>query len=185
MLLGHRKERLNMKKRLLSIIMTAALIVQSLCMMTVSAENATLTGSGTIEDPYRIGNKNHLVAFANLVKSGETGACALVTADITDNAFINGAAQIATTQDAPYTGTFDGAGHTIKLNHGGGGSYKGLFAYIKNATVKNVNITGSVGGQQALAGIAAVAESSLIENCTNSATIFDASNGSWAINDSA
>ncbi len=147
--------------------------------------NYTNANEGTKDNPYRIGNKDHLATFANLVKAGETGACAIVTADITDNAFVNGSAQIATTQDAPYTGTFDGAGHTIKLNHGGGASYKGLFAYIKNATVKNVNITGAVGGQQALAGIAAVAESSLIENCTNSATIFDASNGSWSINDSA
>lgn len=43
----------------------------------------------------------------------------------------------------PYTGTFDGNGHEIKVAYVGVEDYQGLFRFIKDATVRNLKVTGT------------------------------------------
>ena len=110
-----------------------------------------------VGDVYQISNKEELYAFALLVNNGETSPNAVLTADITVNTGV--LKENGTLPDdvpgfetwtpigngpTPYTGTFDGQGHTISglylndSNH----SYVGLFG--KNiGTIKNVGVVDS------------------------------------------
>ena len=80
---------------------------------------------------------------------------------------------------APYTevfsGTFDGAGHTVTLNIEGNSANVGLFSKLGGgATVKNVTVAGQVAatGKNNVGGIAGNADGNVtIENCKNTASI--------------
>ena len=106
---------------------------------------------------YQISNKEELYAFALLVNNGETSPNAVLTADITVNTGVlksdgtlnnNGSGFETSTPignyQNPFTGTFDGQGHTISglyLNNSSH-SYVGLFG--KNiGTIKNVGVVDS------------------------------------------
>ena len=67
-----------------------------------------------------------------------------------------------------FTGTFDGAGHTIRgLDIDEGDAYRALFGAVKDATIKNLTVEGKVTASDA-AGIAARVEGEVVfENCTN------------------
>jgi hypothetical protein len=121
-------------------------------------------GSGTAEDPYQIATAEDLVAL------GETPADYdkhfILTDDIDLTGHIFDKAVIAPDTDpskdwgqgTPFTGVFDGSGHTISHLTIKGGGYLGLFgqlgwdlaaAKVKNMGVVDVNIIGSgrfVGG---------------------------------------
>ena len=108
-----------------------------------------ITGMNALaQNTYEIGTAQDLVAFAEAVNRGETGANAVLTADIT----------LTEVWEAPigapsehYAGTFDGQGHKItgfeatSENNGGG-----FFGYTTGATIKDFSIDGkltSTGGQ--------------------------------------
>ena len=78
-----------------------------------------------------------------------------------------------------YEGVFDGAGHSIEhlyntITSPGyeGNSYKGLFAYTKNATIKNVAVKNSSLTAYFVAAIVAVAENTTIVNCGSEAKLY-------------
>ncbi len=78
-----------------------------------------------------------------------------------------------------YEGVFDGAGHSIEhlyntITSSGyeGNSYKGLFAYTKNATIKNVVVKNSSLTAYFVAAIVAVAENTTIVNCGSEAKLY-------------
>lgn len=87
------------------------------------------------------------------------------------------------TKDVPFSGVFDGDGHTVNLviNKSGSDSYQALFGYMKgeNAEIRNLAVTGSVKstgtragtGAQFNAGILGYAESGTVKNCYNAADI--------------
>lgn len=113
----------------------------------------------------------------------ETKICAVLTEDIDLN---NepwtpiGIGEDTRKEDLPYSGTFDGNGHTISgLNVYYGDKNGGLFCYVKSATIKNLTVAGSVtyssGDGIAYGGIVGCADSSTIENCTNRCTV----TGGW------
>lgn len=92
----------------------------------------------------------------------------------------NGTENNGATIDFPYSGTFDGNGHTISgLNVNYRNENGGLFCYVMNATIKNLTVAGSVthssGDGVAYGGIVGCADSSTIENCTNRCTV----TGNW------
>lgn len=93
-------------RRALALCLAAALLLASLVLPSFAAE---LTGAGTESDPYRIGSEAELIAFRDRVNSGETGACATLTADFA----LSKAWTAIGTKENPYRGTFDGGGHTI------------------------------------------------------------------------
>lgn len=80
------------------------------------------------------------------------------------------------TVTAPYaedfTGTFDGAGHTVTLAISGDSDYQALFAKLAaGAVVKNVTVEGKVTGKKCVAGIAGQATDATITGCANKADI--------------
>ena len=154
---------------------------------TITGNPALITGSGTESDPYQIGTAEGLKWFRDKVNraktSDETKICAVLTANIdlkneewTPIGIGNGTENNGATIDFPYSGTFDGNGHTISgLNVNYGDKNGGLFCYVKSATIKNLTVAGSVtyssGDGIAYGGIVGCADSSTIENCTNRCTV--------------
>lgn len=95
-------------------------------------------GTGTAEDPYRIGNAAQLVWFAGEV-NGDPTVCAVLTDDID----LSGSAW---TPMGPYAGTFDGAGHTIRnmtVTGDKAGNY-GLFAQLNGGVIRGLTVSGTV-----------------------------------------
>ena len=156
----------------------------------------TVCGYGCVTPPcvdgvYEISNVAHLYGFAKLVDSGETGANAVLTCDITVNENVldsNGAYAgrdlIEWTpigKNSPYTGIFDGQGHSISglyynnqaYNEGPG--YAGLFAGIYGAEVKNLTIADSYFAAtlygSSIGSIAGRAKNSVISGVENQATL--------------
>ncbi len=131
----------------------------------IGASAATITatepenGNGTESAPYQIGKASELYWFADYVKNTDNAANAVLTADIVVNEDVlaadgsvinetNGrlvAWKTIGTATKPYTGTFDGGGHTVSgLYYGAvaeGNDYKGLFGYIGiSGSVLNVGV---------------------------------------------
>ena len=149
--------------------------------------NPLITGSGTETDPYRISTAEWLKWFRDKVNSSktsdETKICVVLTADIDlkNEAWTPiGIGKDTRKEDLPYSGTFDGNGHTISgLNVNYGDKNGGLFCHVKSATIKNLTVAGSVtyssGDGIVYGGIVGCANSSTIENCTNRCTV----TGTW------
>ena len=158
---------------------------------TITGNPALITGSGTVTDPYQINTAAGLKWFRDKVNDAktkeETKICAVLIADIdlkneewTPIGIGNGTENNGATIDFPYSGTFDGNGHTISgLNVNYRNKNGGLFCYVMNATIKNLTVAGSVthssGDGVAYGGIVGCADSSTIENCTNRCTV----TGNW------
>lgn len=156
---------------------------------TITLALADITGKGTQSDPYFIYTAEGLKAFGDKVNDGETSICGKLMNDIVLNDgtfdekgnYSKGAtqkdAEVWTpigNEDNPYSGTFDGAGHTVRgmYSNSQGGDYSGLFGNAKNATVKNVTVTGYVSGaRRGVGGIIGYGTYVNISNCTNAAII--------------
>lgn len=97
---------------------------------------------------YQISNAEELRAFSNIVngyggytKNASAKAILLNDIDMTGE---KGWVPIGTDK-SPFSGTFDGKGHTIKnLAVTTIKSYSGLFGYTSGATIKNFDISGSI-----------------------------------------
>lgn len=124
-------------------------------------------GSGTEQDPYQITNAQQLKYISKALN-----AHFILTADISLNEEAAGSGwDPIGKKEAPFTGTLDGQGHTIKnmwmkrpTTNG-----VGLFGYIKNASISNLQLeiieTGIRGGES-VGGICGIAmENSLISQC--------------------
>ena len=128
---------------------------------------------------YKITNAGELIWFAALVngklvdEAQNVSASAILMADIE-----------LTREWIPigygggnnsYAGTFEGQGHTVSgLNAGSSaGSYRGLFGYLKGATIKNLTVEGSIGGTKTsnCGGIAGYTRNSTIQNCISRVNI--------------
>ena len=164
--------------------------------------NTPITGSGTKDDPYQISTAAQLKRFRNIVNGtgGQTqnrGACAVLMNDIVlnDGTFdANGTYTPGSSSKAaeewtpigkytndndktPYTGTFDGQGHTIKglYVNSASDAYVGLFGCLEDATVRNLTVDGYVQGSNVVGGIAGYASKAAIENCSNHCSVFGGS----------
>lgn len=146
-------------------------------------------GSGTEQDPCRIGGREELELFRMQVnRFGRTDLCAVLTSDIVinsgtfdaDGRYTPAAGETVSrmnpigSETQPYTGTFDGGGYTIrglcvsKRSYYNGESYSesnhaGLFGKLSGATV-----TGYVDGRFYVGGIAGYADDTTkLLNCRN------------------
>ena len=140
---------------------------------------------GTEEHPVPISSVEDLYLFwGNVNQYGEVGLCAKLMNDIVlnegtfdaDGNYSGGTATEWTpigTYEAPYTGIFDGDGHTIRgLYSNSGDDYQGLFAKLKNAIVKDLTVTGYIKGYDYVGAIAGVARGTTnILNCRSECTI--------------
>src|SRR5699024_3859401 len=94
---------------------------------------------------------------------------------------------VGTDDQNPYTGTFDGKGHTITgLTVTGSNEYAGLFGYIDDSgTVKNVklvNVQIASDYQYAYVGGVAGNNDGAIENCSVSGSVSGNSNSNGTSN---
>ena len=122
--------------------------------LTLTAQwSVKLSGSGTKESPYQIGTADGLKWFRDKVNAAkkikDTNICAVLTKDIVLDATENwepiGKDLSAGVGTYPYTGTFDGNGHTISgLNVTDNDTYAGLFGYVCGGTIKNLTVAGNV-----------------------------------------
>ena len=126
-------------------------------------------GSGTADDPFQIQNVDDWNTLAANVTGGETysGIYFKMTDDI-----IGVTTRTGKNSLNPFSGTFDGQGHTMNLNiyttntTNTDGSTSAPFGYISGATIKNLHITGSETiAYMRAASIAGFAENSTITNC--------------------
>lgn len=108
---------------------------------------------------YELSSKLHMLWFAKNFSSGEDSAVLMDNIDMKDAQWTP-----IGTADKPFSGNFDGNGHTISgLNYSG--EYAGLFGYMNNGTISNIKLADSsfVNGT-ASGGICAVNNGGTIEN---------------------
>ena len=106
-----------------------------------------------INNCYMIGSKEEWKEFCELVKDGQTNLDAKMTADInlgTDIAMVgnNEYSYAIIGSGRPYTGTFDGQGHTLNVSWYPKEGYKiAPFQSVNNATIKNLCVTGNINSE--------------------------------------
>lgn len=127
---------------------------------------------GTEGNPYTISNIEEWEQFSNEVKNGTdfSGKHIRLLADLSNL----GAGRLAGTSEKPFSGTFDGNGHTIDLGTiSGAEAGTSLFPFANGATFKNLTVSGSItGSSNGLAGFVGSATGSLtFENCKNQVAI--------------
>ena len=147
-----------MSRKLLNLCLTALLSV-------VSTAAWALSDVGGV---YQIGTAADLEEFAALVNDGEVYANAVLTADIDRG--IDGTMIGSSTN--PYQGTFDGKGHTIKINMYPEDANAGLFQYTGfGAIIQNLKVTGTITTSSKFAGGLVARNSGIIRGCYVDVTI--------------
>ena len=133
-----------------------------------------LTGSGTEESPYIIDNDYDWNCFAYSVNNGTSYSGQFVQL----NSDISVSTMAGASETNSFQGTFLGGGHTITAAmtdtiNGGAAPFR----YIKNATIKNLTVAGTItSNQRHMSGLVGFADSegegkNLIEGCTVTATL--------------
>ena len=119
--------------------------------VTINATSWTsgLSGIGTAGNPFLISTTTDWDIFANYVNNGYTfsGEFLKLTADITDISTMAG-----TSDSNSFQGTFDGDGHKLTFTKGlseepfneTGNPYCAPFRHVKNATIKNLHVDGTI-----------------------------------------
>ena len=94
-------------------------------------------GSGTAEDPYQITGAAELIWLRDAVNAGEANTCAELQRDVE---YVDEVWSSIGTSEHPYTGTFNGNGHTIRVwLHGWG---QALFGYVgADAKLTDIAVT--------------------------------------------
>ena len=146
---------------------------------TITGTPALATGSGTETDPYQIGTAEGLKWFRDKVNSATKTADTQICAELTEDIDLNGEAWTPIgigdafyARTPPYSGTFDGKGHTIKnLSIDSSAHYVGLFGYVYGGTIRNLTVSGSVKGSEHTGGIAGAANGGTFENCANQCAV--------------
>lgn len=128
---------------------------------------------------YEISTLGELVSFANLVNSSGAKRDAKLMKDI--DASSEPALRIGNTEGIPYMGSFDGNGRkiTIKITDSTE-QYAALFRYVKDATIKNLTVDGTISSNQKfISGIIGRVVNSTVklENCLCFVDIKSAVNG--------
>lgn len=145
----------------------------------ITGTPALATGSGTETDPYRIGTAEGLKWFRDKVNNATKIEDTQICAELTEDIDLNGEAwtpigigDAIYARTPPYSGTFDGKGHTIKnLSIDRSAHYVGLFGYVYGGTIRNLTVSGSVKGSEHTGGIAGAANGGTFENCANQCAV--------------
>lgn len=83
------------------------------------------SGSGTAKDPYQITGAAELIWLRDAANAGKANTCAELQQDVE---YVDEVWTSIGTSEHPYTGTFNGNGHTIRVWLNGGG--QALFGYV-------------------------------------------------------
>ena len=113
------------------------------------------SGSGTAEAPYQITSAAELIWLRDAVNAGETNTCAKLQQDVTH---VDETWTSIGTSEHPYTGTFNGNGHTIRVwLHGRG---QALFGYVgADAKLTDLAVTKRQSGNYSISASAPLARS--------------------------
>ncbi|MBR6018296.1 MAG: InlB B-repeat-containing protein [Paludibacteraceae bacterium] len=135
----------------------------------------SFVGSGTENDPYIIASTSDWDKLCISVNSGKNyaGKFFRQTADIS-------VTTMAGTSDAiPFSGTYDGYGHTLDVTYTSIGTQTGPFRFACGATIKNLHTTGSITTSHKGAGgiIGHAYDENTIINCRSSVEINSSING--------
>ena len=162
--------------------------------ITGSAQQYYIDNSGNTKsssDAIAISSVDDLKNFRDAVNSGNSfnGKYVYLTNDITLDIneewepigiYKNTSTGPDDENNIPFCGTFDGKNHSISgIYINSTEKVKGLFAFIKSSTIKNIhisdncNISGGV-GTSSLVGYAY--QNSLIENCSNASSLSNSAN---------
>ena len=159
-------------KKLLATILA---LVMALGGTTMAWAAGNWTGSGTEADPYMITTEAGLNKLATDVNSGT----------VYSGKYFKLGASINVTNWTPigqkgsdnkFAGTFDGNGQTVTINNINSSlgsafdGYAGFFGAVKDATIKNLTVDGTISGAD-VAGIVARMDGGTVENCVNRATV--------------
>ena len=141
----------------------------------VSTKPAWLNHAGTKTDPYTIGNTTEWNELAHYVNGGYNfrGKFVKLTNDISVSAMVG-------MDDAnSFQGTFDGNGKKLTVNYNTSEAWTAPFRHVKNATIKNLHVAGTITTSAKCAGgIVAESHGALnITNCRSSVAINSSVNG--------
>ena len=146
-----------MKRKLYSIVLS--------CMMMLAGQAAWADLQQNESGAYLIGSKSDLQAWTEM--AGYESTDVVLTNDIEGLDFM------LCTNTTSYSGTFDGAGHTITLNYDFEGKQTGMF-YNFAGTIKNLVVGGSIRASfKNCAGLAAWnnSDNAKFENCVSIVSI--------------
>ncbi|MCH5148379.1 MAG: hypothetical protein J1G05_03320 [Clostridiales bacterium] len=130
-------------------------------------------GSDAEGDTYLISSADELYALSQT--NSDWGKNFKLTQDIdlstVCGANLNGGSvswsPIGANNDKHFTGTFDGADHTISgLYIDSTEGWQGLFGYVENGTIKNLTVKGTVSGKGYVGGIVGYFDVGTIEMCS-------------------
>lgn len=144
------------------------------------AQTKPSSGAGTQDNPYQISTADELRWFAGLVNGTLTDGTAqnkAAWATLTDDIDLTGADWTPIGSDStPYTGTFDGAGHTISnlTVDNSSANFQGFVGYLESGgAIQNLTLGEgcSVSGKSYVGGICGDNEGGTLTNCTNTGTV--------------
>ena len=121
-------------------------------------------GEGTVIDPFQI---NTCAEFENINQNLNRAFLLTTNLDCSGD----GNNVMIGTSDTPFTGHFNGGGHTIHVAISSGDTYIGLFRYISGAVIKNLNITGDVEGSHELGALVGEELNSQIDHVSSAASV--------------
>jgi len=146
----------------------------------VTVNAAFWAGDGTESNPWLITSANDWDCLAAVLQSGDYDKKEYfkLTGDITVTTMIG-------TEESPFEGTLDGDGHTLTADLDYDEEGVAPFHYIKDATIKNLTVDGTISGGNYSAGLVGfstrrpqLSSGNYIEECKVEATI--KSNGAYA-----
>ena len=134
-------------------------------------------GAGTVDDPYIISSAEDWNDFAYNVRIGRSysGQYVKLTSDISVSTMA-GSYQ-ADDNYQPFSGTFDGDGHTLTINLSNQSRFAAPFKCVNGATIKNLRTAGTINGTgnadgKLLAGLIGVSfGNTTISGCVSSVTL--------------
>ena len=157
---------MNMKRRIISVFVILSMVCSLMPFfnISVSAAGVQPSGSGTVDDPYKIGSVEVLIWFRDTVNAGQRSICA----DLTNNINLSTAGNWEPINR--YEGVFDGRNYTldymtcVRTSEG----TLGFFGYNLCGQIRNLHITnGTVSGNANCGGlIGTITGSSEITNCS-------------------
>ena len=148
------------------------------------------SGDGTKDSPYLISSVQDWTNFCLLVRAVEASADYAsmyykLTTDLTvEGSDLSSLAYAAGDKTHPFSGSFDGDGHTLTFNYNTIVSYGAPFYAVSGATISNLNVAGRIGVSagvnyaSGIAGHVCGTGKTTITNCTVSSTISSSGNGS-------
>ena len=177
-----KKEAETFSAKTLRRLLAPAVVLLVLCLVFIAPAAASTFsgGNGNSDNPYQISSADDLKKLADLVNAGDVNYKSKFY-ELTTSITLNGDwMPIGNSSTNYFSGTFDGAGHTINglsiSSNTGESSEKfyGLFGY-STGTVQNLNVAGSINlnSEASISYIGGLVgyNSKTIQNCSSAVSI--------------